>query len=191
MAAGEYVSVSSQADAEEADIAKERHELATDLEHEREELVRIYQSRGLDRALAEQVTDQFMKKDALKAHLRDELGLSILIVTHDLGLAWNVADRIAVMYLGRIIEEGTTEEVLSEPKHPYTQALLASTPGIVGSGAGLPRTVLTGELPSPLNPPNGCVFSTRCPHAVERCRAERPLLRAITWRRTWASRSGR
>ncbi|MFM8541762.1 MAG: VIT family protein [Chakrabartia sp.] len=96
LAAGEYVSVSSQADAEAADIAKEKHELATDPEHEREELVRIYQSRGLDRALAEQVTDQFMKKDALKAHLRDELGLTEEMSARPIQAAWASATAFSV-----------------------------------------------------------------------------------------------
>ncbi len=72
--------------------------------------------------------------------------------------------------------------IFSRPLHPYTQALLASTPGIVGTGAAKKRIVLKGELPSPLNPPAGCVFSTRCPHVTERCRVERPLLRQLDGR---------
>ena len=96
---------------------------------------------------------------ALLLRLREELGLSILIVTHDLGLAWNVADRIAVMYLGRIIEEGTTEEVLSEPKHPYTQALLSVVPEI----DRVEPIVLVGEPPDPARIPAGCRFHPRCP----------------------------
>ncbi len=88
MAAGEYVSVSSQADAEAADIAKEKGELATNAAFEREELIAIYQERGLDRALAEQVTDQFMAKDALKAHLRDELGLTEEMAARPFQAAW-------------------------------------------------------------------------------------------------------
>ncbi len=88
MAAGEYVSVSSQADAESADIAKEKAELATNPAFEREELTAIYQSRGLDRALAEQVADQLMAKDALKAHLRDELGLTEEMAARPLQAAW-------------------------------------------------------------------------------------------------------
>lgn len=96
MAAGEYVSVSSQADAEAADIAKEKHELATDPEHEREELTSIYQGRGLDRALAEQVTDQFMKKDALKAHLRDELGLTEEMSARPIQAAWASATAFSI-----------------------------------------------------------------------------------------------
>src|SRR5262245_62960924 len=96
---------------------------------------------------------------ALLLRLRDELGLSVLVVTHDLGLAWNIADRIAVMYLGRIVEVGTTEEVLSDPKHPYTRALLSVVPEI----AQLEPVVLEGETPDPSRIPRGCRFHPRCP----------------------------
>jgi len=111
---------------------------------------------------------------ALLLRLRDELGLSLLVVTHDLGLAWNLADRIAVMYLGRIIEEGPTEEVLGEPAHPYTRALLSVVPEI----QHLEPVVLRGEPPDPSNVPAGCRFHPRCPllqaglppELSERCR---------------------
>lgn len=96
MAAGEYVSVSSQADAEAADIAKEKHELATDHALEREELIGIYESRGLERALAEQVADQFMSRDALKAHLRDELGLTEGLAARPIQAAWASAAAFSV-----------------------------------------------------------------------------------------------
>lgn len=96
MAAGEYVSVSSQADAEAADIAKEKGELATNAAFEREELIGIYQERGLDRALAEQVTDQFMAKDALKAHLRDELGLTEEMAARPFQAAWASAAAFSI-----------------------------------------------------------------------------------------------
>jgi len=96
---------------------------------------------------------------ALLLRLRDELGLSLLVVTHDLGLAWNIADRVAVMYLGRIVEEGPTEEVLSAPQHPYTQALLSVVPEI----AGMKEIVLAGEPPDPTRIPAGCRFHPRCP----------------------------
>ncbi|WP_042424168.1 ABC transporter ATP-binding protein [Streptacidiphilus anmyonensis] len=91
--------------------------------------------------------------------LRDELGLSALVVSHDLGLAWNIADRVAVMYLGRVVEQGTVEEVLLRPKHPYTRALLS----VVPSGAEDWRpTLLTGEPPDPTAIPSGCRFHPRC-----------------------------
>jgi oligopeptide/dipeptide ABC transporter ATP-binding protein len=96
---------------------------------------------------------------ALLLKLRDDLGLSILVVTHDLGLAWNIADRIAVMYLGRIVEVGTTEEVLGDPQHPYSRALLSVVPEI----EMIEPIVLTGETPDPARIPSGCRFHPRCP----------------------------
>ncbi|MEU9393822.1 ABC transporter ATP-binding protein [Streptomyces sp. NPDC048324] len=94
---------------------------------------------------------------ALLLRLRTELGLSALVVTHDLGLAWNVADRVAVMYLGRIVETGTVEQVLTAPRHPYTQALLSVLPEAPGD-----PVVLTGEPPDPSRIPSGCRFHARC-----------------------------
>ena len=94
---------------------------------------------------------------ALLLGLRAELGLSALVVTHDLGLAWNIADRVAVMYLGRIVETGAVEDVLSAPRHPYTQALLSVLPEAPGD-----PVVLTGEPPDPSRIPSGCRFHARC-----------------------------
>ena len=87
---------------------------------------------------------------ALLLQLREELGLSLLVVTHDLGLAWNIADRVAVMYLGRIVEEGPTEQVLADPQHPYTRALLSVVPEM----ERLEQVVLTGEPPDPTKVPD-------------------------------------
>jgi len=94
---------------------------------------------------------------ALLLRLRTELGLSALVVTHDLGLAWNIADRVAVMYLGRIVETGEVEQVLTAPRHPYTQALLSVLPEAQGE-----PVVLTGEPPDPSRIPAGCRFHARC-----------------------------
>ncbi|MFQ6146625.1 ABC transporter ATP-binding protein [Streptomyces seoulensis] len=94
---------------------------------------------------------------ALLLRLRAELGLSALVVTHDLGLAWNIADRVAVMYLGRIVETGEVEQVLTAPRHPYTQALLSVLPEAPGA-----PVVLTGEPPDPSRIPGGCRFHARC-----------------------------
>ncbi|MEU3897694.1 ABC transporter ATP-binding protein [Streptomyces sp. NPDC045251] len=94
---------------------------------------------------------------ALLLRLRAELGLSALVVTHDLGLAWNIADRVAVMYLGRIVETGAVEQVLTAPRHPYTQALLSVLPEAPGR-----PVVLTGEPPDPAHIPTGCRFHARC-----------------------------
>jgi peptide/nickel transport system ATP-binding protein len=96
---------------------------------------------------------------ALLLRLRDELGLTILVVTHDLGLAWNISDRLAVMYLGRVVEIGLTEQVLDNPKHPYTQALLSVVPEV----QRLEPIVLQGETPDPTRIPGGCRFNPRCP----------------------------
>jgi len=96
---------------------------------------------------------------ALLMRLRDELRISILIVTHDLGLAWTVADRVAVMYLGRVVEIGPAEEVLQRPKHPYTKALL----NVVPEAGGEERPILQGEPPDPTRIPGGCRFHPRCP----------------------------
>jgi peptide/nickel transport system ATP-binding protein len=95
---------------------------------------------------------------ALLLKLRDEFGLSVVVVTHDLGLAWNIADRIAVMYLGRVVEQGTTEEVLLSPRHPYTHALLSVVPEM----QRLEPVVLRGEIPDPTRIPAGCRFHPRC-----------------------------
>jgi len=95
----------------------------------------------------------------LLLRLRGELGLSVLVVTHDLGLAWNIADRIAVMYLGRVVESGPTEQVLADPQHPYTQALLS----VVPETRHVEPTVLAGEPPDPTRVPSGCRFHPRCP----------------------------
>lgn len=96
---------------------------------------------------------------ALMRSLVDETGLSIVAVTHDLGLAWNIADRIAVMYLGRIVELGPTEEVLSDPQHPYTRALLSVVPEM----QRMEQQILVGETPDPSRIPAGCRFHPRCP----------------------------
>ena len=118
----------------------------------------------------------------LLADLQQELGLAYLFISHDLGVVKHIAHDVLVMYLGHAVEQGEKKIIFSRPLHPYTQALLASTPGLVGTGSGLTRKVLTGELPSPLNPPSGCVFSTRCPNVTSRCRAERPVLRELEGR---------
>ena len=118
----------------------------------------------------------------LLSDLQRDLGLAYLFISHDLGVVRHIANDVLVMYLGYAVEQGEKETLFSRPLHPYTQALLASTPGLAGSGPSKNRIVLKGELPSPLNPPQGCVFSTRYPHAVERCHRERPALQELMGR---------
>ncbi|MFZ2870970.1 dipeptide ABC transporter ATP-binding protein [Zavarzinia sp.] len=111
--------------------------------------------------------------------LQDEMGLAMVFISHDLGVVRFVADEVLVMYLGRPVEQAPAATLFDTPRHPYTRALLAARPKIdAGERAHRPPP-LTGELPSPLNPPSGCVFRTRCPLATDRCAAERPALRAI------------
>jgi len=115
----------------------------------------------------------------LLADLQREFRVAYLFISHDLAVVRHIADEVLVMYLGLVMEQGPKPRIFGTPLHPYTQALLASTPGM-----GLDRSaaVLKGELPSPLAPPTGCVFSTRCPRADDRCRAERPPLRPLDGR---------
>lgn len=102
--------------------------------------------------------------------LQRDLGLTYLFITHDLSVVEHLADRVAVMYLGQIVEENTTERLFADPQHPYTRALLDSAPGLDPDPKELPA--LDGDVPSPIRPPHGCRFHTRCPHQVDRCRAE-------------------
>ncbi len=116
----------------------------------------------------------------LLADLQEELKLAYLFISHDLSVVRHIAHDVMVMYLGNAIEHGPKERIYARPLHPYTQALLASTPRV--DAAKRERIVLRGELPSPLNPPKGCVFSTRCPFVKDRCRAERPEKREVDGR---------
>jgi dipeptide transport system ATP-binding protein len=109
--------------------------------------------------------------------LQNEFGVSYVFISHNLSVVEHVADNVIVMYLGNAVESGSKQKIFLRPLHPYTQALLASTPSLQGRSKKI--ISIKGELPSPLNPPSGCAFNTRCPHAVARCKAETPMPRLI------------
>jgi dipeptide transport system ATP-binding protein len=117
----------------------------------------------------------------LLVDLQDRLGLAYLFISHDLSVVKHMADEIIVMYLGRPVEAGPIEEVIAAPKHPYTVALLSATP-VADPKAQKHRIKLEGELPSPLNVPDGCAFAPRCWKAQAKCRAERPVLEGAAQR---------
>ena len=113
----------------------------------------------------------------LLEELRAKFGLTYLFIGHDLSVVRHLCDRLAVMYLGRIMETGTSEELFASPRHPYTKALIDAVPAPDPDGEEMREHVaLAGEIPSPLNPPEGCVFHTRCPIAMEQCRSKVPPL---------------
>ncbi len=123
---------------------------------------------ALDVSIQAQVLNLLME-------LQEELDLAYLFISHGLSVVEHISNDVMVMYLGRTVEQGPKEEIFASPRHPYTQALLASTP-FVDPTRRAERVVLTGELPSPLNPPGGCAFHKRCPIAMARCSVERPEL---------------
>ena len=116
----------------------------------------------------------------LLKRVQEQFGLTYLFISHDLGMVKHLCDRVAVMYLGKIVESASAKALFQEPKHPYTRALFSSVPRMRGQAheAG-ERIVLSGEMPSPAEPPSGCRFHTRCPYVEARCRREEPALRTI------------
>lgn len=111
----------------------------------------------------------------LLADLKAKLGLSLLFISHDLSVVRSVADRVAVMYLGRVVEEGRAEDIFANPRHPYTRALVNAVPLPIPQ-RGTQRPLLQGDVPSPIAPPPGCHFQTRCPFVIDACRSTRPPL---------------
>ena len=125
---------------------------------------------ALDVSIQAQILNLFMK-------LRADLGLTYLFISHDLGVVEHISDRVYIMYLGRIVEVAPTEALFAAPNHPYTKALLREVPRLEARHSDfLP---IEGEIPSPLDPPRGCHFHPRCPHAKQRCREEAPALREV------------
>ena len=125
---------------------------------------------ALDVSIQAQVLNLFM-------NLREELDLTYLFISHDLGVVEHLSDRVVIMYLGRIVEIAQTDALFSEPNHPYTKALLAEVPRLETRRRRFEP--VKGEIPSPIDRPSGCHFHPRCPHATERCRVECPVLREI------------
>jgi peptide/nickel transport system ATP-binding protein len=131
---------------------------------------------SLDVSIQAQIINLFLQ-------LRAELSLTMLFISHDLGVVRHLCDRVAVMYLGRIVEVADTAALYSAPAHPYTKALLDSVPRLwLGRGRASFRAI-AGEIPSPLAPPSGCYFRTRCPHAVDVCASSAPSLAQVADRR--------
>jgi peptide/nickel transport system ATP-binding protein len=126
---------------------------------------------ALDVSIQAQVLNLFMQ-------LRADFNLTYLFISHDLGVVEHLADRVVIMYLGRIVETAPTLELFQRPNHPYTQALLAEVPKLDKRAHDF--APIKGEIPSPIDPPPGCHFHPRCPYAMERCRTERPQFRQIS-----------
>lgn len=114
----------------------------------------------------------------LMSDLQEELGLTYLLISHDLAIVQHMADRVGVLYLGRLIEEAPRDTLFSDPKHPYTKMLLDAAPKLDGFGREVEPP--KGEIPDSINPPTGCAYHPRCPIATERCKSERPQLRPIS-----------
>jgi len=125
---------------------------------------------ALDVSIQAQILNLFMD-------LREDLNLTYLFISHDLGVVEHLSDRVVIMYLGRIVESAPVEEVFQNANHPYTQALLAEIPRM--NARHKTFTAIQGEIPSPINPPSGCHFHPRCPHAMPRCKTEVPTLKGI------------
>ena len=125
---------------------------------------------ALDVSIQAQVLNLFIR-------LRDELNLTYLFISHDLGVVRHLSDRVVIMYLGRVVESAPADAVFSRANHPYTQALLASAPKLEVRKTEF--FAVKGEIPSPLNPPTGCHFHPRCPHAMPRCSVDKPILKEV------------
>ena len=125
---------------------------------------------ALDVSIQAQVLNLFIA-------LREEFKLTYLFISHDLGVVRHLSDRVVIMYLGRVVESAPTDDIYARPNHPYTTALLGEVPDLTKRGRSY--VTIKGEIPSPLNPPSGCHFHPRCPHAMPRCKVEQPVLKEV------------
>ena len=141
-------------------------------------ILTIAETKSLNKAAEQLYVSQPSLTNALK-ELEKEYGTSIIFITHDLGVVAELCDRVVVMYLGHIVEEAPTDELIRNPKHPYTQSLLASVPNM-DPRERKKHAALEGEIPSPMDPPSGCVFHTRCPYATEECKRDVPEYREVS-----------
>ena len=132
---------------------------------------------ALDVSIQAQILNLFME-------LREEFNLTYLFISHDLGVVEHLSDRVVIMYLGRVVEIAPTEALFDQPNHPYTTALLREVPRLETRRSRFQP--VKGEIPSPLDPPNGCHFHPRCPHAMPRCNEQAPKLKKIAPQR-WAA----
>ncbi len=149
---------------------RQRISIARALAGEPEFLVCDEPTSALDVSVQAQILNLMRK-------LQDEMGLTYLFISHDMSVVRHMSDRIAVMYLGRIVEEADTETLFANPRHPYTRLLLETIPDIAEPKRQ--RSITASEVPSPLNPPSGCTFHPRCPLADARCKSERPAMRSF------------
>jgi oligopeptide/dipeptide ABC transporter ATP-binding protein len=127
-------------------------------------------------ALAVSIQSQILN---LLLDLQNDMQLSYLFIAHDLAVVKHISDRIAIMYLGNLMEVGGADEIYAHPKHPYTRALIAAIPEPDPARRGRDKILLQGDVPSPIDPPSGCVFHTRCPHATQQCEQQAPELRNV------------
>jgi oligopeptide/dipeptide ABC transporter ATP-binding protein len=153
---------------------RQRVVIATALLLEPRLLVADEPTTALDVTIQAQILD-------LLAGLRDDLGMSVILITHNLGVVHEIADRVAVMYAGEIVEADTVSSIFEDPRHPYTQGLMRSMPDLTDPGQRLP--VIAGRVPELTELPSACRFSPRCPNRVSRCDSEHPELERVEGRR--------
>ena len=182
MAAANYQASKARNEFVQMKRRQEEWEIDNLEDQEKEEIREIYREKGFKDELLEEVvrTITSRRKVWVDTMMKEELGLTYLFIAHDLSMVRYISDRVAVMYLGRIVEMGERDDVYEHPLHPYTQALLSANPiPDPEKEAKRQGLILEGEIPSPANPPSGCRFHPRCRHATEICSNEDPLYRDL------------